>query len=55
VAEQAINIAQNTKTATCDAIYIAAAQKLNGTLFTADQKLATTANTITTTKLLKPN
>jgi hypothetical protein len=29
------------------------AQKLNGTLYTADQKLCTTANKITNSKLIK--
>ncbi len=37
-----------------DALFIAAAQKLNGTLYTADQKLCTAANKTTKSKLLKP-
>jgi predicted nucleic acid-binding protein len=37
-----------------DSLYIAAAQKTNSTLYTADQKLCTEANRITSTKLLKP-
>ena len=37
-----------------DSLYIAAAQKYNGTLYTADQKLCNTANKITNSKLLKP-
>jgi predicted nucleic acid-binding protein len=37
-----------------DALFIAAAQKLDGTLYTADQKLCTTANKTANTKLLKP-
>jgi predicted nucleic acid-binding protein len=51
---QIIDIAQTTKMAVYDATYIALTQKLNGTLYTADQKLAKTANTITKIKLLKP-
>ncbi|XHH10599.1 MAG: type II toxin-antitoxin system VapC family toxin [Candidatus Bathyarchaeia archaeon] len=54
IAHQAIEIAQTTKVAAYDAIYIALTQKLNGTLYTADKKLSTTAETITETKLLKP-
>jgi predicted nucleic acid-binding protein len=54
LAEETINIAQTKKTSTYDALYIALTQKTNGTLYTADQKLCTTANTITSTKLLKP-
>ncbi len=55
VAEEAINIATTKNASIYDALYIALAQKLGGTLYTADKKLATTANTITTTKLLKSN
>ena len=54
LAEETINIAQTKKTPVYDALYIALTQKINGTLYTADQKLCTTANTITNTKLLKP-
>ncbi len=54
LAEETINIAQTKKTPVYDALYVALTQKLNGTLYTADQKLCTTANTITNTKLLKP-
>ena len=54
VAEEAINIAATKNASVYDALYIALTQKLNGTLYTADQKLCTTANTITNTKLLKP-
>jgi predicted nucleic acid-binding protein len=55
LAEETINIAAAKNIRVYDATYIALAQKLNGTLYTADKKLATIANTITTTKLLKPN
>jgi predicted nucleic acid-binding protein len=54
LAEETINIAQTKKTPVYDALYIALTQKEKGTLYTADQKLCTTANTITNTKLLKP-
>ena len=54
LAEETINIAQTKKTPVYDALYIALTQKINGTLYTADQKLCTIANTITNTKLLKP-
>jgi predicted nucleic acid-binding protein len=54
LAQETIKIAQTTKTPVYDALYIALTQKLNGTLYTADQKLYITANTITKTQLLKP-
>ncbi len=53
IAEETINIATTKNIPVCDATYIALAQKLNGTLYTADKKLASIANTITNTKLLK--
>ena len=37
-----------------DSLYVAATQKLNGTLYTADQKLHNTANKIINSRLLKP-
>jgi len=37
-----------------DSLYIAATQKTNGTLYTADNKLCNAANLISATKLLKP-
>lgn len=52
--EKAMSIALEQNIPVYDAIYIAATQKLQGTLYTADQKLHTTANKITNTKLLKP-
>jgi predicted nucleic acid-binding protein len=55
ITEETLNIATAKNITVYDATYIALTQKLNGTLYTADQKLATTANTITRTKLLKPN
>ena len=54
IAEETLNIAQTQNVTVYDALYIAAAQKISGTLYTADQKLAATANTTTNTKLLKP-
>ena len=48
-------IAQTLKVPVYDALYIALAEKEKGTLYTADQKLAKTANTITTTKHQKTN
>jgi predicted nucleic acid-binding protein len=55
ITEETINIATTKNISAYDATYIAATQKLGGKLYTTDKKLATTANTITTTKLLKPN
>ena len=55
LAEQALNIAQTTKTATYDALFIALTQKQNGILYTADKQLVTTAEKMINTKLLKPN
>jgi predicted nucleic acid-binding protein len=55
IAEQTMTIAQTLKIPVYDALYVAVAQKENGTLYTTDKKLAKTANTITTTKLLKPS
>jgi predicted nucleic acid-binding protein len=51
---ETINTALTQNITAYDALYIATAQKVNGTLYTADQKLCTTANTTTNTKLLKP-
>jgi predicted nucleic acid-binding protein len=53
IAQETINIAITKKIAVYDATYIALAQKLNGTLYTADKKLASIAETITNTKLLE--
>lgn len=55
VAEEAINIATTKNVSIYDALYIALAQQQNGTLYTADKKLAITAITITNTDLLKSN
>lgn len=54
IAQEAEQLALAQNITVYDALYIAAAQKLNGTLYTADQKLCTTANKITNSKLLKP-
>jgi predicted nucleic acid-binding protein len=54
IAQSAMNIASTQEITAYDAIYIAAAQKLNATLCTADQKLHKTAQKTTKTKLLKP-
>jgi predicted nucleic acid-binding protein len=51
---EAMHIALTQNITVYDALYIAAAQKTNGTLYTADQKLCNAANGITNTKLLKP-
>jgi predicted nucleic acid-binding protein len=52
---EAVHVALTRNITIYDALYIAAAQKMNGTLYTADQKLCDAANGITNTKLLKPN
>ena len=54
LAEQTISIAQTKNIPVYDALYIALTQKVNGTLYTADQKLYAIASKITRTKLLKP-
>jgi predicted nucleic acid-binding protein len=54
LADETMTIAQTMKVPVYDALYIALAKKVNGTLYTADQKLCTTTNKITNTKLLKP-
>jgi predicted nucleic acid-binding protein len=54
ITEETTQIALTHNITVYDALYIAAAQKLKGTLYTADQKLCTTANKITSSKLLKP-
>jgi predicted nucleic acid-binding protein len=55
IAEETINIATTKNITVYDATYIALAQKLNGTLYTADKKLALIANANTNTNLLKTN
>ena len=54
LAEEATHIALTQDITLYDALYIAAAQKLNATFFTADQKLHNIAGKITNSKLLKP-
>jgi predicted nucleic acid-binding protein len=54
ITEETTNIALTQNTTIYDALYIAATQKLNATLYTADQKLHNIANKITNTKLLRP-
>jgi len=54
ITEETTNIALTQNTTIYDAFYIAATQKLNATLYTADQKLHNIANKITNTKLLRP-
>jgi predicted nucleic acid-binding protein len=54
VAQETAQIALTQNIAIYDALFIAAAQKLNGTLYTADQKLCNTANKTANSKLLKP-
>jgi predicted nucleic acid-binding protein len=53
IKEETIHIALAQNITIYDSLYIAATQKLNGTLYTADQKLFTAANRITKSKLLK--
>ncbi len=54
IMQETAQIALTQNIAVYDALFIAAAQKLNGTLYTADQKLWTTASKIAKSKLLKP-
>lgn len=54
ITEETAQVALTQNITVYDSLYIAAAQKLKGTLYTADQKLCTTANKITNSKLLKP-
>ena len=54
ITQETTQIALTQNITIYDALFIAAAQKLNGTLYTADQKLCTTANKTTNSKLLKP-
>jgi predicted nucleic acid-binding protein len=49
-----MTLAQTLKIPVYDALYIALAEKEKGILYTADKKLAATAETITKIKLLKP-
>jgi predicted nucleic acid-binding protein len=53
LAGETMTIAQTMKVPVYDALHIALAKRVNGTLYTADQKLHTTANKTTNTKLLK--
>jgi len=52
--EETTNIALTQNITIYDALYITATQKLNATLYTADQKLNNIADKITNTKLLRP-
>jgi predicted nucleic acid-binding protein len=54
IAIETLKIAFTQNVTVYDELYIAVSLKVNGTLYTADQKLCTTANTITNSKLLKP-
>ncbi len=54
IAQETTQIALTQNISIYDALFIAAAQKLNGTLYTADQKLCNAANKTTKSKLLKP-
>jgi predicted nucleic acid-binding protein len=53
LAEDTTTIAQSQDVTIYDALYVAAARKLNGTLLTSDRKLYNTASGLTNTKLLK--
>jgi predicted nucleic acid-binding protein len=55
IKKETMQIAITQNITVYDALYIATSQKLNATLYTADQKLYTKANQITKTKLLQPN
>jgi predicted nucleic acid-binding protein len=55
IAKETINIAIKTNISVYDASYIALTQKLDGTLYTADKKLAAAANAVTNSRLLKIN
>ena len=54
ITQETAQIALSQNITIYDALFIAAAQKLNGTLYTADQKLCAIANKTTNSKLLKP-
>lgn len=54
LAEEATDIALAQDITLYDALYIAAAQKLNATFLTADQRLHDIAGETTNSKLLKP-
>jgi len=51
---ESMQIALNLNLSIYDALYIAASEKMNGTLYTADQKLCNVANKVTNTRMLKP-
>jgi predicted nucleic acid-binding protein len=51
--DETMQIALTQNMTVYDSLYIAATQKLNGTLYTADQKLYTTADRVANSKLLK--
>lgn len=53
IAAEAMHVALAQNISVYDALYIAAAQKINGTLYTADQKLCASAHKSVNTKLLK--
>lgn len=53
IAAEAMHVALAQNISVYDSFYIAASQKMNGTLFTADQKLHDAANGVTHSKLLK--
>lgn len=53
VRDQAIQIALTENITVYDAVYVAAAQKLKGMLYTADQKLCTGAKKIARIRLLE--
>jgi predicted nucleic acid-binding protein len=53
IAAEAMHVVLAQNISAYDALYIAAAQKINGTLYTADQKLYALASRSGNTKLLK--
>ena len=53
IAAEAVKIALEQNITVYDSLYIVAAQKLKGILYTADRKLCVTAKRITTARMLK--
>jgi predicted nucleic acid-binding protein len=53
IADESMQVAITQKITVYDSMYIAAAQKMNSTLYSADQKLCACANQIANTKVLK--
>lgn len=54
LAAESMQIALSRNLSIYDALYVAASERMNGTLYTADQKLCTNANEVTNIRVLKP-